>query len=569
MSETRTLSVHASIVYNLVTAQAGTLGKAILECIMNSIDAGASQVDIKLDKTSVIIQDDGQGFRSRAEIENWFEVFGFPHEDNSRVYGQFGIGRAQLWSFCSTLWRTNTFEMSVDIKNKGLNYELKEKLPKVKGVEIKGSFYKSLLLNDIAEVQRELQDLAKYAQIPVILNGKQINKNPLKEKWDFETDDAWIRLSDSGQLAVYNLGVLVRRYQTDFVGSGGIVLTKPGVRLALNMARNDILVSKCEVWKRLKPLLQQKSDDRVGKKNLRLTYGEIENIAHRYLAGDVPYAQVKDLKLILDISAKEHSLESFIRTMTSWRAERFLPLTLAPKGSMIGERAHTRKMAFVLSPLTLEFFGAETVTEFVTKLASAVERQDAFTAERLSKIRVEEELEKAVPSLKEGYEIIPRKELSARHRAALSALTIMSAHVAKAIHRNKSHLAYDKIRKVHIGVSDVADAWTDGIAYIVFNKDIIELFDRGIGGISGLTNLMVHEYLHDESDIGSHIHDFEFYKQYHDMTEGRSGELDQAILAGLISYMQNLGKEGSSIKKSMLMQCDRLTKVAAQTALKQ
>lgn len=75
MAETRKFSVHPQIIFSLITAQAGTLGKAVLECIMNSVDAGATKVDITVNANTIKIVDDGQGFRTKAEISEWFEVF--------------------------------------------------------------------------------------------------------------------------------------------------------------------------------------------------------------------------------------------------------------------------------------------------------------------------------------------------------------------------------------------------------------------------------------------------------------------------------------------------------------
>ena len=229
MPEKRKFTVHPDIIFNLIQAQAGTLGKAVLECIMNSIDAGATHCDIELESERLRITDDGQGFRSRKEIEDWFEVFGFPHEigeANRRVYGQFGIGRAQLWSFASTVWETATFRMDVDIKRRGLDYHLQEdRSPAVKGVRIEGRFYERLRPSELMELEKELSELAYYAQIPVSFNGKAINHDPRGEKWDFTTEDAWIRVKDSGELKVYNLGVLVRRYPGS-TGCGGVVVTQ-------------------------------------------------------------------------------------------------------------------------------------------------------------------------------------------------------------------------------------------------------------------------------------------------------------------------------------------------------
>ena len=83
--ETRRFSVHPEIIYSLIKAQAGSLGKAVLECCMNSIDAQATRLDVAIDANTITIKDDGQGFRTREEIEQWFEVFGFPHAEGDRV----------------------------------------------------------------------------------------------------------------------------------------------------------------------------------------------------------------------------------------------------------------------------------------------------------------------------------------------------------------------------------------------------------------------------------------------------------------------------------------------------
>jgi hypothetical protein len=263
-AEQRKFTIDPSIIYHIISAQAGTLGKALLECVMNSIDAGATRVNITLEPDTVIIQDDGQGFRSRQEIEQWFEVFGFPHNERGsngnleRVYGQFGVGRGQLWSFASTQWRTNEFLMDVDIKTRGLVYELQTDLTSVPGLTITGKFYEVQAPSALGATERELVELAAYAQIPVSVNGRQINKLPSELKWPYETNEAWIRLKESGDLWVYNLGVLVRKFPAHHLGSGGTVVTKPKVELQLNMARNDILVAKCPVWKNIRAFIQSK-----------------------------------------------------------------------------------------------------------------------------------------------------------------------------------------------------------------------------------------------------------------------------------------------------------------------
>lgn len=563
MAEVRKFSVHPQIVYNLIVAQCGTLGKAVLECVMNSIDAGASEVAIDVNKTSIRIQDDGQGFQSRQEIEDWFEVFGFPHEDGDRIYGKFGIGRGQLWSFCSTVWRTGTFQMDVDIKRRGLDYQLVEGLEPAKGVLIDGTFYTPLTTLELSAFQKELGELARYAQIPIRLNGKQINKDPRKEKWDFDTDDAWIKLTEGGSLAVYNLGVLVRRYPAYQFGCGGTVVTKPGVKLALNMARNDILVAECRVWKRIRKLLQTSSDERVRTKRTRMTDAELENAARRFLAGELQYEQIETYKLITDIVGRGHTLSDFIRN-----TRRSRPVTTAEKGSRLGERAHSSRLAFVLAPITLERFDAEGVEDLRLKLLAAFEGVRGwydYLRRALGEMETFESVRDAAPTLRDGYEVLKDKDLTKPERAALLALREMSGRVSYSLVQQGLLSAETARRQIHVGVSDTAQAWTDGATRIVVERRQLELVKEGIGGFVGLANLLVHEYLHDSEDIGTHTHDIEFYERYHEATCSRAGILSQAVIRGFHAWTRALARQGNRIPRKAAGELD-LLEVAARNA---
>lgn len=84
--ERQTFTVSPHIIYSLIKAQAGTLAKAVLECIMNSVDAGATSLQISVTSTGLEVIDDGKGFRSREEIEACFGVFGFEQKEGDRTY---------------------------------------------------------------------------------------------------------------------------------------------------------------------------------------------------------------------------------------------------------------------------------------------------------------------------------------------------------------------------------------------------------------------------------------------------------------------------------------------------
>ena len=128
--ESRQIKTHPQLLLDVITRQAGTISKAMLEGVMNSVDAKATRCDITLTNTSLVIDDDGNGFRSRDEIVQFFETFGTPHtEAEGKVYGTFRMGRGQIFAFGSNVWRTGDFRMAVDIKRRGFDYDL-ETLPR-------------------------------------------------------------------------------------------------------------------------------------------------------------------------------------------------------------------------------------------------------------------------------------------------------------------------------------------------------------------------------------------------------------------------------------------------------
>lgn len=125
-SENRTFRMHPNLLKSVIRNQADSFSKAVLESVMNSIDAGASKVNITLDRENLVVIDDGKGFASREEVDLYFEQFGTPHEAGDAVFGKFRMGRGQLFAYCKSSWRSNTFEMLVDIENaEELTYKLR------------------------------------------------------------------------------------------------------------------------------------------------------------------------------------------------------------------------------------------------------------------------------------------------------------------------------------------------------------------------------------------------------------------------------------------------------------
>ena len=110
--EVCTFEISKNMIFHTIESQAGSVEKAILECLMNAVDAGATKVEVDISDNGIgyVIKDDGCGFKTKKEILECFGVFGFDHgsdDENYRTYGTFGIGRAQLWAFSKNTWNTN------------------------------------------------------------------------------------------------------------------------------------------------------------------------------------------------------------------------------------------------------------------------------------------------------------------------------------------------------------------------------------------------------------------------------------------------------------------------------
>lgn len=542
----RKFTVAPDIIYSLIKAQAGTLAKSAGECVMNSIDADAKVIEITISQAKITIRDDGCGFKSRQEIEQCFEVFGFDHIEEERSFGQFGIGRAQLWNYCPTVWRTNEFRMVVDIRNRGLDYELSDGLPYQEGLLIEGEFYELLSAHDLYLFERELKELVKFVYVPVLVNGKRINKDAAKEKWTHQTPDAWIKLKENGDLAVYNLGFLVRSYPADQFGYGGIVVSKPGIRFALNMARNDILTADCEVWKRIKPFLQQ------GEKTLRIRMTDARRgqLAQLFLAGQLDEKAVKESKTVQDILGKYHSI-SEISPELLWGDK---PVAAALPGNTLAEYLHRSKRAFILNPTTLERFRADNVHEFMEQIKQGMVRIHPWYKD--AKPVAVEDFREICRDFSELRLPLSPKEWTKEEQAAVAVLNQISGKVFECIvGRHRKGLG---IRRVDLGVSDTAKSWTDGSSHITFDRKTIALARRGIGGWQLLLNMMLQEYLLNSPVSEKFSAEPAFYQRYHEATiyglEPHSALLETAFKL----YVNYCRKKGIAVNQRTIAGFDLL-----------
>lgn len=551
----RRFTVAPTIIQHLIRSQAGTCGKAVAEAIMNSIDALANTIDITITAERLVIKDDGHGFRTEDEILQCFEVFGFDHEGMDRTYGKFGLGRGQLWNFCRTTWRTRTFEMYVDVRNRGLDYDLRTGLADHPGLIIDAGFYETLNLAAKLDLEREIEMLCKYCAIPVTVNGRLVSKDPTKEKWTVETEEAFIKVSEGSGLKVYNQGIYVSTIYAGQTGISGTLITKRGSNLKLNIARNDILRAECDLWKRLHAICANEFRRIVVReKTARVTDEQRDFLARE--SGDPDYADNLYEPIFTLTNGKHVGLDVLLEGI-AYRYEGFL--TVDDAGSRIAEQINRRRQGKVIAHRTLERFGVEKVEDLIHTL---IERMPAscpvYTGINYKLFRTRKELEnllgegrfyediKQAPAYKQlTANAIPEAELNPAQVLLLRHLNDLGRGVFHVIHSlvHKRSSGNKHPRKVMLGRSEECDAFTDGESYIVVVDEVAKkAAQKGIGGFVMLANLMLHEYLHDSDDSGSHVHDVTFFEDFHEIAIDHAADLFEVAASCFTSFAKSTSK---------------------------
>lgn len=516
-----------ALLFSVISSQSGTPGKALLEGIMNSIDAGATQVIIDVNDDGFTVSDDGAGFESKQTIIDFFGTFGKPHSEGDATYGKYRMGRGQMMSFGANVWRSGAFRMEVDIKNKGLDYVLTEAPSSdfVNGCEVKVVWYDKIMPSEIDAIHREFKEMAAYAQIPVIYNGKQINKLPQNEKWDLITDEAYIKTRETGGMATYNLGVLVRVYGNHQFGTGGIIVSRK--QLQVNFARNEILLNKCETWKAITKTVKSMTVKAITSKKTRITDDERIALGRMLLSGELPPGDtVREAKLIKNAKGSYSTLDKLLQLAYSVGNI----ISFAEGGNQVAEMIHSRGLAFVIAESTFRNFDANSPDDFFDAIDRIAElrvaelnaenpkyaQYNSRPLEYSKKLRAAYVLFDTLKSqVLDSHTLVDEADLDAKEKAVLSALRGLSYAIPRMAEFNDLGV---EARKLQVGASEVSEAWTDGRAYIAIRRDLLkEVSTEGYKGLMRVSGILVHEYLHSSLTTGSHIHDLEFFEQWHDI----------------------------------------------------
>jgi len=500
--------MHPQLLFDVIRRQAGTLGKAVLEGIMNSADAGSSKCDITIAADRVTIIDDGKGFKDRSEIERFFETFGQPHDaSENKIYGTFRMGRGQLFAFGHNHWVTGQFEMRVDVQRKGLDYDLTTADKSVKGCNIDVALYRKLLPSELLETEREIEKLTKYIAMRVTINGRTISVDCSKQKWDHATDEAYIKLSASAPvLSVYNLGVHVKDYSSHVFGTGGVVVSRQ--QLKVNFARNDVMVNECPVWRKVKKFVDQKATEQNVRKPV-LTEWERKRLCDQISSGDLAPRDYAELRLFTDVTGRHWELEGLSNAL--WKMNR--KTSIAPAGDRRGEKLHMQKVAFIFSDENVERFNCSSASAFFSLLRKM--HKDAKRYDLDCKVV---DFKTIAESIKNDLDTLEPKDLTPTERVWQRLIDSHQSVFYSAL-SGREFRGHEDSRKIVIGSSSSADGWTDGSNYVSVAREFLRNCKFDLGGLLKVGRLMLHEYCHGAPDTAEHRHGQEFYQLFHDNSE--------------------------------------------------
>ena len=544
LTSSRPFKAHENLIRLAILRQAGTLDKAILEGIMNSVDAGATAIHVFLSETKVVIVDDGRGFQSLEELESCFETFGNPHTMDSEGcstdarFGAFRIGRGQLFAFGHNTWRTGRFQMVVDLPSANdLSYQLTRLEEDQTGCRI--TIQLKNLHDSVNYAQRYLERACHYLEVPVYFNGTLISGHCVLEEFPI-TNELFMARVDlsprSSGILIYNQGILVESISRFTYGFGGVVVTKQ--QIPLNTARNEVMRGSA-AWKKISAALNEECLRQAAGTKTPDDDG-ISAIVTRLIARELAVKTVRDVKFLKDVSGRPWSPNMIARLVSGHHFEsqfevapvgRDLPAVIfLEEGSLVGDKLIQSRLALALDDQVLLCHGGKALDPgfFVSDILCLhqVKVAPADMAESLLKGR-------------ESYKLIPEKQWNARERLSLKALNSSAWRVQRA-----SGVRLDT-RHVVLGESDTADGWTDGKNFVAVSRAFIQKHDiRRPAGTGAMAALLLHEMAHCNATSGTHVHGAAFHHLFHDLVQHSLGPVLMSINASVVGSLSRLKKSG-------------------------
>lgn len=503
----KSFTAHQNLIRQVIERQAGTLTKALAEGVMNSIDAGAKSIVVeflaegqgKIGKVRIV--DDGQGFRSRREVDLCFGTFGQPHEmegDNSTDarYGTFRIGRGQMFAFGRNIWKTGLYQIEVDIRD-GLEYQVTKLPERRKGTEVTIQLFDPLDRNELNWQAKQLQELILFSPVDVTIKFEEEDyevvvgdNNP--DFWTHQEGGfSFAADVDAYSLHVYCDGMFVERLAVHDCGLRGYLNSPKGLKL--NTARNSV-IRDCPLWKMMMEKIRFLS---FGMFEARTTFSPAEvqafwkTVTQWGLAGSKlrDFLDRRKLILLADESVVDY------RTIRKWFGSRGRfkdagrRLAFLTDDSQLADYNLQNNQALPLSRSLVNWFGSfEVDRELLRELNVELVSEDEIR--EISDNKPADILDKDQWTVWEGRFV-----------------KLVEGLVPKSMTR----------RTIHIGLHPGRLAWTDGRSYIACERRWVDrMRNMGMGQIVETVTTVLHEYAHDGPSDGV-AHDLVFYRDFHDL----------------------------------------------------
>lgn len=327
---------------DVMRKQAGSIEKAILEAVMNSVDAGADKVSIYINEDKILIHDDGKGMSS-DEVRQYFEKFGLKDDDiEEKEFGKFRMGRGQIFNFGLNIWHSNDNLMVVDLDHdysyispdylgdyddeeiegyegekvvldsQGLGYNLLNAEHNSPGCRIEVRLYNQLddVDSTIDNVENQIQFISWLHDVDITINDEhlesEITPNHETENgyFVFEPEEDIEALgSYSSKTAVYNKGAFVNT--ESIVPVKSVIITRTD--LDVNFARNDILDTD-ENWDEIVEEFMRAAEDYFIEKR-DINQQQRAWLLERAVGNDQLYARIRDIPLLEDINGERWSIK--------------------------------------------------------------------------------------------------------------------------------------------------------------------------------------------------------------------------------------------------------------------
>lgn len=522
--------VHPKFVYDGIRRQAGSLCKAILEGVMNSVEAGATEVNITFAQNdgnaTLDIVDNGTGIPTKRDIEKYFATFGQPHTaDERKIWAQFRMGRGQLFSFGVNTWLTGTHKLIVDVEqwnvedtgdDWNLDFEWLEKQPQVAGCNIHIELYKNPIGNGYhseAAFQDAIRRQIEFVAVPVYFNGTLLTHDPADLDWDVEDEYAYYLWAKGSNLTVYNLGAFCKEIPASTAGVTGIVVSKQ--QLKVNFARNDIQ-HDCPIWKEINKVVWKNRVKRTRNKSRGyLSRHERISTLQDIRDGVQDYDDWRNISLLETSSGRALTFE-FLRKLRS-------PWTFAPEGDDRADKIMQLDQAVCLNQDLLDDLGysGEQKNFFDWLL-----RGQGVSFDEMKKFfRPFTGRDKGLADAFKRTTFIVSSDK----------WTKPEQRIIKVLERIGDWYGLWQGRHLTIGISDTYAAWTDGATFIAMDRDWLRRHATGYEeGVTKIFATLAHELAHDEDTAQTHVHGEEFYRRYHDLTMGRAKRGSSGLVSPLI-----------------------------------